>query len=169
VPETAEAGRHYKALLDDPERLRARVVATFEAVRDLPQVDGGRIGGFGYCFGGQCLMELARSGADAKALVSFHGTLPTHRPAEPGVVKAKLLIITGARDPVAPLSDVPAFQAEMDAAGADWHLTVYSQGMHAFTDAEVAKIDYPGLSYDPLLDRLSWAQGVAFLDALLRP
>ena len=117
---------------------------------------------------GQCVLELARSGAAVQAVVSFHGLLTTQRPARSGEVKAKILALTGARDPYAPLEHVQAFQSELTAARADWQVTLYGEGWHAFTDPDVSKrTDTPGVGYDPLLDRLSWAQATAFLEATL--
>ncbi len=168
-PSVAEASESFAQLQKTPEYLRGRVLATFEALRALPQVDAARVSAIGYCFGGQCVLELARSGADARSVVSFHGLMHTALPAKPGAIKAKILAITGALDPHAPLSDVPGFQKEMSDAGADYHLTIYGQGVHAWTDPDVAKrIDIPGVQYDPFLDHLSWVQATAFLDATLR-
>jgi dienelactone hydrolase len=165
-PQQAEASRMFGELQQEPERLRGRVLAAYDALRALEGVDASRISAIGYCFGGQCVFELARSGADVRSVVSFHGLMTTKLPAQPGAVKARVLAITGALDPYAPLSDVEGFQKEMSQAGADWHLTVYGQAMHAFTDPQVcAKTDIPGLKYDPLLDRLSWSQATAFLEA----
>jgi dienelactone hydrolase len=103
-------------------------------------------------------------------VVSLHGTLRTHAASPPGAVKAKVLALTGARDPFAPAEDVAAFQQEMQAAGADWQMTVYGRGRHGFTDpiADQAAKLMDGVGYDPLLDRLSWAQTTAFLDAVVR-
>jgi dienelactone hydrolase len=72
-----------------------------------------RIAAIGYCFGGQCVLELARSGADVKAVVSFHGILTTAMPAQPGAVKAQVAVYTGAEDPYAPRKQVDEFQDEM--------------------------------------------------------
>ena len=164
-----EAGELFAALQKEPERLRDRVLASFEALKVQPQVDGRRIGAIGFCFGGQCVLELARSGADAAAVVSFHGLLTTRFPAKRGAVKAKVLALTGAHDPYAPLEDVEAFRKEMAAAGADWHLTIYGEGWHAFTDPSAAEMtNVPGVRHDPLLETLSWVQATAFLDALVR-
>jgi dienelactone hydrolase len=165
----ADAGAPFAALQDDPQRLRQRVLAAYQALSALPEVDAERIGAVGFCFGGQCVLELARSGADSKAVVSFHGLLKTRLPAAPGAVKAKVLVLTGARDPYAPADDVQALQAEMLAAGADWQLTVYGEGWHAFTDPQADEMPVAGLGYDPLLDKLSWAQATAFLEAALHP
>jgi dienelactone hydrolase len=165
-PDRARNGERFGALQAEPERLRNRVLAAFEALRGLPGVDARRIAAIGYCFGGQCVLELARSGADLKGVVSFHGLLTSRIPARPGEVKAKVLAITGAHDPFAPLDDVQAFQSEMSRAGADWQVTVYGEGWHAFTDPDIAKrTDTPGLRYDPFLARLAWAQATAFLEA----
>lgn len=163
-----EVGPSFQALQDDPQLLRGRVLAAFEALRAHPQVDPTRAGAIGFCFGGQCVLELARSGADARAVISFHGLLHTAQPARAGEVKAKVLVLTGARDPYVPAAAVEALQRELAAAGADWQLTVYGDGWHAFTDPNPKKAEVPGVRYDPLLDRLSWAQASAFLDAALR-
>jgi dienelactone hydrolase len=102
-------------------------------------------------------------------VVSFHGLLTTQLPATRGAVKAKVLALTGAHDPYAPPEDVEVFREEMTAAGADWHLTVYGEGWHAFTDPSAAEMsNVPGVRHDPLLEALSWAQATAFLDALVR-
>jgi len=157
------------ALHKDPQWFRGRVVAAFEALRALPQVNAGKIGAIGFCFGGQCVLELARSGSDLAAVVSFHGLLQTQLPAKAGEVKAKVLVLTGARDPFAPLEHVELFRQEMTAAGADWQVTIYGEGYHAFTDPGAAgETGIPGLRYDPLIDRLSWASAMAMLEATLR-
>jgi dienelactone hydrolase len=172
-------GKHYtdprestlaiQPLRNDEALLRARVVASFEALCALPEVDSGRVGAIGYCFGGQCVLELGRSGAPAAAVVSFHGTLSSSQPARPGEVKAKLLVLTGSDDPFAPAEDVAALQDEMTAAGADWQVTVYGGAKHGFSDptSDAAAKIMDGVGYDALVDRLSWAQATAFLDAVV--
>jgi dienelactone hydrolase len=162
-----EAAEPFMAMQKNPALLRARALAAFEALRAHPHADSARLAAIGFCFGGQCVLELARSGADARAVVSFHGILATQAPAQPQGVRAKVLAIAGAKDPYAPLSDVAAFQAEMTAAAADWQLTLYGEGSHAFTDPIAGGLDVPGVRYDPFLDRLSWAQATAFLGATL--
>jgi dienelactone hydrolase len=165
--EKATAG--YVWLHEKPERLRGRMAATCAALGALPEVDAGRMGAIGYCFGGSCVLELARSGANVRSVVSFHGELLTKAPAQPGAVKAKVLAITGLLDPYAPKAHVEAFEQEMVAAGADWQMTVYGTGYHAFTDPDITKrVQLDGLKYDPLLDRVSWAQALAMLDATVR-
>lgn len=166
APDEQACRQGFAALQADPALLRGRVLAGFEAARALPGVDAARIAAMGFCFGGECVLELARSGADVAAVVSFHGGLRTKQPAVRGAVKARILVMTGAHDPYAPPADVEAFKQEMTEAEAEWHLTLYGQGWHAFTDPSTgARTDIPGVRYDPLLDRLSWAQSSAFLAA----
>ncbi len=163
-----DAGPAFSALENNPQQLRARVLAAFHAFRSLKDVDAERVGALGFCFGGRCALELARSGADVKGVVSFHGLLNTELPARSSEVKAKVLAMTGACDPFAPADHVQKFREEMANAGVDLHLTIYSEGWHAFTSNNPSLSSVPGVRYDALLDRLSWAQGIAFLDALLR-
>lgn len=164
-----QAGATVAPLMQEPSRLRARTIAGFEALRGLPQVDRGRIGVVGFCLGGRCALELARSGADLRAAVSLHGLLTTHAPAQAGSVKAKLLVLTGALDPYAPPADIESLRQEMAAAGVDHHVTLYSEGWHGFSDEEAGSMGHvPGVRHDPLLDRLSWSQTLAFFDALLK-
>ena len=155
------------ALRKDEPLLRRRVLASFEAFRAHAAVDARRVGAIGYCFGGQCVLELARSGADAKGVVSFHGVLSAQHPSRPGAVQAKVLVLTGALDPFAPPRHVAAFQEEMRAAGAEWHMTIYGGAKHGFTDpiSDAKAAEMEGVGYDALADRLSWAQALAFLDA----
>ena len=161
------------ALQGNPEMFRNRVLTSYNLLCERPEVDNARIGAIGYCFGGQCVLELARSGADVRAVVSFHGLLKTGLLAKPGAVKGKVLVLTGALDPYAPIDDVAAFQQEMTEAGADWHLTVYGNGKHAFTEHNILErvdpsmVQMDGLAYDPLLDKLSWSQAMAFIEALV--
>jgi dienelactone hydrolase len=164
-----KGGAFMMALEQAPQTLRDRVLCNLGALKAQPSVDAGRIGAIGYCFGGQCVLELARSGAEVRSVVSFHGLLTTELPASPGAVKAKILVLTGALDPYAPPEHVQGFQDEMTAAGADYHVTVYGGGWHQFTDPSASGMTtVPGVKYDPLLSRLSWAQATAMLDATLR-
>jgi dienelactone hydrolase len=119
-----------------PEQ-RRRIRAAFDAMavegngRNL--IDGHRAA-IGFCFGGGNVLELARDGVDFSAAVSIHGDLKTEQAAKPGAVKANLLVIHGAPDPVAPKADRDAFESEMDAAGAKWQMLAFSGILHAYTD-----------------------------------
>src|ERR1700742_1824145 len=143
------AGAAVAPLCAEPQTLRSRILAWYHLLHSHPQIDGQRLGAIGFCFGGQCVLELARSGADVRAVVSFHGLLKTREPAQPGAVKAKVLVLTGAKDPYAPLDDVGGFQDEMIATGANWQLTTYGEALHAFTDPLAETKGVPGVRYDP--------------------
>jgi len=163
-----EVGALFAQLQDTPGRLRSRVVAWYDALNAQSNVDKERIGAIGFCFGGQCVLELARSGADVKAVVSYHGLLQTAMPAEPGTVKARIAVFTGEKDPYVPREHVEAFRSEMLAADAHWQLTVFGDAYHSFTDPDAdPNTGVAGIRYDPLADKLSWEGTLTLLAAAL--
>jgi len=139
----------------------AVVAARFNAALDLlkrdPHVDPARIAAIGYCFGGGVVLGMARSGADVAAVVSFHGSLGTKTPAEPGKVKARVLVLAGGADPFVPPEQVEAFRKEMQTAGARFEVVMYPGAKHGFTNPDAAKYGMPQLAYDAAADRQSWA------------
>ena len=162
-----EAGAQMAALREDPDRLRARIKAGLSALAALDGVDQSALIAVGYCFGGMCALELARSGAPIRAAVSFHGLLGTDRPAGKGEIAAAILVLTGSEDPLVPPADVASFEAEMTAAEADWQVMVLGGARHAFTNRGAALAGLPGLAYDERADRRSWDFMLAFLGDLL--
>jgi dienelactone hydrolase len=162
----AEVAEMVRPLWTDPDLFRSRVVAWHELLKEREEIDAARMAAIGYCFGGQCVLELARSGADVRAVVSFHGLLSTSRPARPGAVKAEVAVYTGGRDPHAPRDHVEALRREMTAAGARLQITEFAESYHAFTDPEAAT-PQSGRAYDPLAHRISWAGALALLGAVL--
>ncbi len=168
-PDSASAGVAIGPLWRDADLLRARVVAWFETMRALDGVDPTRLAAIGYCFGGQCVLELARTGADLRLFASYHGLLSTSKPAAPGAIKGQVAVFTGAKDPYAPREQVEAFRAEMVAAEAHWQITEFGDAAHAFTDPDADTIPLAGLAYDPLADAVSWAATLALLGATLAP
>ncbi len=159
--------KHYMGLREQPELLRSRVIEWFEHVCALPDVDEDRIAAIGYCFGGQCVLELARSGADVKTVVSYHGIRPPPAPARPGVVIAEVVAFCAGRDPFVPMDDFAAFQKEMIDAGVPHQITFFSDAQHSFTDPDHEGAA-PGIAYDPLYHRISWASTLALLDFKLK-
>lgn len=121
-------------LMNDRQRLRDRLLVALETLKTMKEVDARRIGIIGFCFGGLCALDLARSGADIVGAVSFHGLL--HKPAEltPNPIKAKILALHGYEDPMATPQQANLFCQEMTAAGADWQMHVYGHTLHAFTN-----------------------------------
>lgn len=156
------AGQHFAALQDNPSLLRERIAAWFETVRALPGIDLGRIAAIGYCFGGKCVLELARSGAPVAAVVSYHGLLTTHAPARLGDIKAEIAIWTGGGDPYVPAQDVETLRMELDAAGAAYQICLFSYARHSFTDPDHDGLA-PGIAYNARAHRVSWAGTLALL------
>lgn len=153
-------------LQGDTDLFRGRVRAGLDAMSDLAGVGYERCGAIGYCFGGQAVLELARSGAPLAGVVSFHGVFGTGRAAKAGEVSAKVLACTGYLDPLVPPADIAAFQKEMHNAGADWQLIAYGRAYHAFTNPNVTG-NNGILAYDASADRQSWAAAMLCLDEAL--
>ena len=115
-----------------------------------------KVGAVGYCFGGTMALELARSGADLKAVVGFHAGLGTMRPEDARNITGKVLVCIGTEDPFIPLEQRLAFEEEMRAGGVDWRMNLYGGVEHSFTHpwAELAEI--PGVKYDQPTAERSW-------------
>lgn len=160
-------GAAYMGLMENPAQLRARLAAWLAVVAARAEVDAARIAAIGYCFGGHCALELARSGADLRAFVSYHGTLKTSAPATPGTVRGHVAAYCGAEDPYAPMDDVIALRQELEAAGAAYSLQVFGGVAHSFTDPHADRHDHPGIRYDPLAAKLSWTGTLALLEEVL--
>ena len=149
-------------LLEDRALLRRRVLAGLEAASGHERVDRERIGAIGFCFGGLCTLDLARSGAELRGVVSFHGILlPNGLPSE--AIQAKVLVLHGHDDPMVPPDQVAAFMDEMTENGVDWQVHQYGNTMHAFTNPVANDVDF-GTVYEPKADRRSWSTMRDFFD-----
>ncbi|MGA3066533.1 MAG: dienelactone hydrolase family protein [Tepidisphaeraceae bacterium] len=155
---TSLSGRFY----NDPDLMRARAQAGLDQLKNDPRVDARRMAAIGYCFGGTCALELARSGADLAGTISFHGGLKTTRPDDAKNIKGKILVITGGDDAFISPAQVNAFEDEMRTAGVDWQVVVYGGAHHAFTNPDADRHGIPNIKYDPEADHRSWAEMQAF-------
>ena len=163
---TEECSALITPFMQDRALLARRITAALETLKDLPQIDSRRIAAMGFCFGGLCALDLARSGADLRGVASFHGLLkPSGLPAQK--IRAKTLIMHGYDDPMAPPEDVLAIAKELTSAGADWQLHAYGNTRHAFTNPQ-AHDDALGLKYNEAADRRSWHSLMQFLEEVLR-
>lgn len=160
----AEAVKYYA----DYALFRQRLRAGLEAARALEHVDATRVAAIGYCFGGAGALELARSGADVRGVVSFHGSLLTPSPAKKDQVRAEILVLHGGADPHVPAAHVTAFRREMEAAGARYQVVEYAGAKHSFTVKDSEKSGAQGVGYDENADRLSWRAMRSFLLRLFR-
>jgi dienelactone hydrolase len=152
--------------MNDRAALRKRLLAGLTAVRALPIVDARRVAVMGFCFGGLCALDFARADADIRGAVSLHGILKPSGLTEPKI-RAKVLMLHGYDDPMAPPEDVLAVAREFTAAGADWQLHAYGQTVHAFTNP-AANDRAAGMQYDEAADRRSWHALEEFLAEVLK-
>jgi dienelactone hydrolase len=141
----------------DPQVMAARFNAALEQLKRDPHVDSTKIAAIGYCFGGSVVLGMARAGADLAAVVTFHGALAPQHPAEPGKVKARILVLAGGADPFVPPEQVEAFRKEMQAAGAHFEIVTYPGAKHGFTNPDAGKYGMSQLAYDAAADKQSWA------------
>jgi dienelactone hydrolase len=153
---------------NDRPLLRARINAGLEFLRTQSRVNSTNIAAMGYCFGGTTVLELARSGADVKGVVSFHGGLGTPTPNDARNVKGKVLALHGADDPFVPAEEVLAFQKEMRDAKVDWQLVAYGNAVHSFTDRTAGNDNSKGSAYNAQADVRSWREMKMFFDETLR-
>ncbi len=163
-----EAGAAMTPLKDDRALLRKRMQASFAALQAQVEapVDTSKLATFGFCFGGCCALELARSGAAVKAAVSFHGTLDTPTPGDAFNIQGSVLVLHGAADPFVAKEQLPAFEAEMDAAGVDWQLVSYGGAVHSFTDTHA---NVPGkMMYDAKTSARAFATMHHLLDEVFQ-
>jgi dienelactone hydrolase len=148
--DAAEADALSGGLLAEPEQLRERAKAGLDSLRTVRCAESRSTAVIGYGFGGSAALEMARAGHDLRGVASFHGPLASRRPAEPGAVKGRVLVLHGADDARVPPAQVQAFQDEMRRAGADWQMSVYGGAASGFTNPE------SGAAYSEAADRRSW-------------
>ena len=141
----------------DPAVLAARFNAALDLLKKDPRVDTTRLAAIGYCFGGGVVLGMARAGVNLAAVVSFHGALATQTPAQPGKVKARILVLAGGADPFVPPEQVEGFKREMQAAGARFEVVSYPGAKHGFTNPDAGTYGMEQLAYDSTADRQSWA------------
>ncbi|MEC3910257.1 dienelactone hydrolase family protein [Sphingobium sp. CR2-8] len=157
----ADAARYMNLLNADRALLRDRVNGAHAALKGLAQVDASRTAAIGFCFGGKCVLDLARSGADIAGGVSFHGVYDAP-PFPSATIGAKLLVCHGWDDPIAQPQATVGLAKELTEAGCDWQIHAYGHTGHAFTD-EAVNMPGKGLAYSPDADRRSFRSMVDFL------
>ncbi len=149
----------------DRTALLRRILAAFNTVSSLAAVNSKKIAAIGYCFGGLCVLDLARANVDIKGVVSFHGLLSAPPQAVFNPIVAKVLVLHGFDDPLVPKEDLIHFSNEMTQRKADWQLHIYGLTAHSFTDPQ-ANDDSMGLHYNKTADRRSWQSTIQFLQEI---
>jgi len=150
----------------DRDALRRRLLALVDQARGLGEVDEGKVVVAGYCFGGKCALDVARTGADVAGVVSFHGLFDP--PGwEVGKIKAKVLVLHGWDDPMVTPDAVVALGNELTEAGADWQIHAYGHVGHGFTNPNASSLQIDGVFYHELAAERSWTSFINFLEEVL--
>jgi dienelactone hydrolase len=169
-PPLDQAMAHLGELIGDADATRRFAYAGLDILLAQEPVDRSRVAAIGYCFGGSMALELARDGADLAAVVGFHAGLGTTRPAEPGKVKASVLVCNGAEDLIVPFEQRQAFEEEMRAAQvADWRMEVYGGVGHSYTNPQVDALGMEGIKFDEKSDRRAWRAMLDLFEEKLGP
>ena len=150
------------ALRADRPGLQTRLLAALGALREQPEVEASAVAAIGFCFGGLCVLDIARTGEDIAGVASFHGILNAPGNTEGNAITAKVLVLHGWDDPMATPDQVVALAAELTAMGADWHLHGFGNTMHAFTNPAAHEPE-AGKQFSESADRRSWAALERFL------
>lgn len=158
-----DMSKYMNTLNADRELLRDRMHHALAVLRSLSGVDMARTAAIGFCFGGKAVLDLARSGADVRGVVSFHGVYD-RPPFANAPIMPKLLICHGWNDPLCPPEMTVVLANELTEAGADWQLHAYGGAGHAFTDNSIA---VPGFGLDENADQRSWQEATNFLATCL--
>src|SRR5208283_1342427 len=158
-----EAGEMAGKVRASVEDWRQRALHALEVLKSQPQCDKTRLAAIGYCFGGSTALQLAFSGADLKAVASFHGALQTPTDAEVKQIKAAILVCHGADDSFIPAAAIKGFRDALDKGGAKYDFVAYPGAVHSFTVADADKHGNPGMKYNKAADEDSWKRLQALL------
>jgi len=152
-------------LVNDRAALGKRIQAAYATAQGLDVVDSNNIAAIGFCFGGLCTLDLARSGANVKGVVPIHGVWTAPEGIPNAKITAKVLALHGYNDPLVPPDQLAKLAQEMEDAGVDWQVHYFGNTLHAFTDPEASKIGPPdmGRVYSPVATQRSWEMIVNFL------
>jgi dienelactone hydrolase len=169
-PPPEQLRKRMGVLAGDPGLIARIAQAGLDVLLGQPAADADRVAAIGYCFGGIVSLELARTGADLKAVVGFHPGFTPPRPGDSAKIRASVLMCCGTEDPFATPEDRLAFEAEMrEARVADWRLELYGGVKHSFTNPAADEFGMPGFGYDADADRRSWSAMLDLFGRVLGP
>ncbi len=135
---------------------RGRAQAGLKVLKDQERVDANRLAAIGYCFGGSTALQLAYTGADLKAVVTFHAALPVADAEQAKTIKAKILVCHGAADKFVPEEAALKFRAALENAKVDYAMVYLGNATHSFSVKGIDDKKVPGLSYNAEADHRSW-------------
>jgi dienelactone hydrolase len=166
-----QAGKLSSEAMKNFDLTKARFMAALDFLKGQPTVDPSRVAATGYCFGGGVVLNMARQGVDLKGVVSFHGSLTAIKPAQPGSVRAKILVLSGGADKFIAPEQIEAFKEEMKTAGAAFQFISYPGALHSFTNPEATelgkKFNMP-IAYNAQADKDSWSEMKGFLSTVFK-
>lgn len=165
---TDEAGQLSRKHKNDRALTRARVTAALDWIKQHKLVDSTKIAAIGYCFGGMVALELARSGADVRGVVTFHGSLDTPTPGDANNIKAKVLVLHGAIDPYVSADVVKNFEKEMNDAHVNYELVKFGGAVHGFSNPNAGDDVAGGYAYNAQADKRSWQIMLNFFDEIFQ-
>lgn len=158
-----ENAKLMQPFMDDRKLLLSRMQIALNAAKKLPHVDSTKIAAIGFCFGGLCVLDLARSVADGvKGVVSFHGLFAPPEIGEQKKIESKVLILHGYDDPMATPDSMVGIAKELSEAGADWQIHAYGNTVHAFTNPQ-ANMPENGILYKECAEKRSFKSMENFL------
>jgi dienelactone hydrolase len=153
------------AFTEDRVMLQSRLAACLATAQAQPEIDAQQLAAIGYCFGGLCALDMARSGLPLAGVVSFHGLLLPPGNTEDNAITTRILVEHGWDDPMVPPEQVLDFTREMSVAGADWQLHAHGNTVHAFTNPDANDAEF-GTVYNADAERRSWQSLENFLGEL---
>lgn len=166
---TTDAKQAYAWMMQTFENAKTNVTrasAGLAALAEQPEVNADKLAAIGFCFGGKVALDLARSGADLKAVATFHANLSPQTPAQEGQVKAEILILHGEDDSMVSLDEVATFKQEMFAAQVNHEVIIFEDAKHGFSNPladERAQANNVDLGYNAEAEQKSLAEMYALL------
>jgi dienelactone hydrolase len=152
-----DAGKMAGEVRKNIDQWRKRAIAALDVLKSQPQCDKGKVAAIGYCFGGSTCLVLAYSGADLRAVATFHAALPVPTAEEAKRIKPTILVNHGAEDKFIPDQTIKAFKSRLEEAKAPYEFVAYPGAVHSFTVPDADKHGNPGMKYDKAADEKSWA------------
>lgn len=160
-----ERSQAIQPFINDRHLTSAYLQAALETLKKIPVIDPNKIAAIGFCFGGLCVLDFARSGVLIKGVVSFHGLLNKPENISTKSIHAKILALHGFDDPMVTPDVMVAFCQEMTAVKANWQLNAYSNTMHAFTRKDANDPSF-GTVYNEQAAKRSWHDMEGFFEEI---
>jgi dienelactone hydrolase len=163
-----EAGQFAGEVRKNVKTWQGRAQAALKVLQENEHVDPQKIAAIGYCFGGSTALELAYTGADLAAVVTFHAALPVPESEQARAIKSKVLVCHGARDNFIPEETIHKFRQALEDAKVDYEMVYYGGAVHSFTVPEADKVGNAGMAYNREADHRSWASMLRLFDEVFK-